>query len=123
MDDLTIPLGQNRKAEPQRDWAGPLLRLAVILLCLPPASFVGRLLFAEDRSGGEPIAASQVTLATETAGTQTQATVPALVPGSSRAAAEQPRPPAGGQTVTIIDGNSGKHQDVVVPNSGPTAAN
>jgi hypothetical protein len=123
MDDLTIPLGQNRKEEPDRDWAGPLLRLAVILLCLPPASFIGWLLFAEDRSGGEPIAASQVMLATETAGTQTQATAPKIASGSSRAIAQQPRPSAGSQTVTIIDGSSGKHQDVVVPNSSPMAAN
>ena len=117
MYDLTIPLGQNRKEKPLRDWVDPLLRLAVIVLCLPPAFFVAWLLLAEDRSGGEPIAASQVTLATETAGTKTQTPVP------KTPVVQQPRTPAAGKTVTIIDGSSGRRQDVVIPNSSPTAAN
>ena len=116
MDELTAPLGQNRKEKPHRDWAAPLLRLAVTVLCLPPACFVAWLLFAEDRSGGEPFAASQVTFATEAAGAKTQTPGPKIV-------AQQPRTPVGGKTVTIIDGSSGRRQDVVVPNSGPTAAN
>ena len=114
MDELTAPLGQNRKEKPDPDWAGPLLRLAVTVLCLPPACFVAWLLFAEDQSGGEPFAASQVTFATEAAGAKTQTPIP------KTPVVQQPRTPAGAKTVTIIDGSSGRRQDVVIPN---TAAN
>jgi hypothetical protein len=117
MDELTAPLGQNRKQKPHRGWAGPLLAWpSPFYACRPPV-FVAWLLFAEDRSGGEPFAASQVTLATETADTKTQTPVP------KTPVVQQPRTPTVGKTVTIIDGSSGKRQDVVVPHSSPTAAN
>src|SRR6266566_387462 len=93
MDDLTIPLGQNRKARPPRAWVDLLLRVAVIVLCLPPALFAGWVLFSEDRSGGEPIGVSQIRLRTETAGTKTQTPMPKTIPASSSIVAQQPLVP------------------------------
>ena len=98
MDYLTIPLGQNRKQRPPI-CVGLLLRLGLIVLCLPLSIFALWVLFAEDRLGGEPITVSQIKLGTETVATTSQTPVPETIPSSSPAVAQEPMASAGGKTV------------------------
>ena len=133
-DDLNTPLGQDRK---HRRWKLPRLvpwAIAGALgLCL--AVFVGWAAVVDDPLGGEPI----VVVSTEprapakapdeaapnaakpNAESETKSETK---PGSDAkpAAGEPPKtPPAGMQTVTIIDGGTGTRQEVLVPAQGGQA--
>jgi uncharacterized protein len=116
MDDLTTPLGQTRTREPSRGLSKALIGVVAGVLSLSLAIFIGWAIFAEDEFGGEPFAVAQVTSAVETAPTKTQAPTIQVI-SSATPSATQPQPPAAdGRTVTIIDGSSGKRQNIVVPN-------
>ena len=113
-DDLSAPLGQDRAAsgasgcpsQRRRHWP----RCCGLVSC---SSFVGFAIFNHDPLGGEPVA---------------RVRRPGRPPASEDkprrrpTRAEQPGPPAAeaadsdrdSKTITIIDGSSGKRQDVVV---------
>ena len=85
-------------------------------------------MLADDPFGGEPTALVSANLggsarASEDAGVRPEApAATANKAGPNRydgpsTASPQTTPPAGSRTITIIDGSSGKRQDVVVPNS------
>jgi hypothetical protein len=117
MDDLTRPLGQTSVRERPRHSANRLLGLFAGALCLPLAAFAGWVLFAGDRLGGEPMALAQVKPAIEASGTKTQMPVVKVVSSGDPTGTQQTTAPAGHNTVTIIDGISGRRQEVIVPNS------
>jgi hypothetical protein len=124
-DDLNAPLGQkNKKKRPQLPVAAPQLLAGA--LGLFGAMVLGWAMFADDPLGGRPWALVDTTPATMAPGQQ--GGDPGHPQGMANAAAEPgpmakaPMPPAGSQTITIIDGSSGKHQNVIVPGNGGTPA-
>jgi uncharacterized protein len=134
-DDLNAPLGQDigrHKSMP----AVPIAVLRVIAGALGCFAiiFLGWTLFAEAPFGGEPMAVVMADLHADEAGPETKA-AEATPQRKVEAGRERPNrydgPPIsagqpaasvagpGGNTVTIIDGSSGKRQDVLIP--GQTA--
>jgi polysaccharide deacetylase 2 family uncharacterized protein YibQ len=117
VDDLSAPLGQETERRKRR-FRLPFTTLQVIagLLGLFLLTFAGFALFNDNPLGGEPIAhvAIQKT-ATEEKSASTEP-----------AAKAAPKPPAAApadqKTVTIIDGSSGKRQDVVIGGDAPDKA-
>jgi len=119
-DELNAPLGQDKdrqKAAKPRAIGAP--QLLAGLLALSGLVVVGWAMTVTDPLGGEPQA---VVAATPSANAPT----PRAGAGgadtrrhsdgvTAPAAVEVKIPPPGGQTVTIIDGSSGKRQEVVVP--------
>jgi uncharacterized protein len=130
-DELNAPLGQ----EPDQAGQGKKSRLSKLpaagpqmlagLLGLCGLVAVGWAMFVNDPLGGEPVA---VIAAKQPAADQAKPSGdskqhsrydgPAAVAPDVAAAKI---PPAGSKTVTIIDGSSGKSQDVVIPGT-PAAA-
>ncbi|HET7681107.1 MAG TPA: divergent polysaccharide deacetylase family protein [Xanthobacteraceae bacterium] len=113
-DDLNTPLGQGKK--PKRNITLPAFlpqALAAALgLCL-----AGFLLFAataDDPMGGEPVAVVAVEPAGK-AGEDAQPPVKVVTPSRYDGPDAASGPEAGGQTVTIIDGTSGKREEVTLP--------
>ncbi len=121
MDDLNAPLGQDRKKKRfALPIAAPQLLAGALALCGLVA--VGWAMFADDPLGGEPMAVVATTPA-ELAASRQAGTGGRHHDGTSgvakQAAATKPAaPPPGGRTITIIDGSSGKRQDVIIPGHG-----
>jgi uncharacterized protein len=125
-DDLSAPLGQNQRPKHGRTVPCAVPRAVVAALALFVVVFVGWAMVADDPFGGEPWAAVPADLAAsmpdkttpEKAASATSAPAPAAA--SERAvradspAAEAAAAPAG-RTVTIIDGTSGKRQEIQIP--------
>jgi polysaccharide deacetylase 2 family uncharacterized protein YibQ len=123
-DDLSKPLGQDPKAKKKRfavkiKGAHVARGLAGVLgACM--AVFVGWILFVNDPFGGEPLA---IVSADTSASPQGQKGAGATAPKPDSAAAT-PAPgadgakPAGGNTITIINGSTGSRQEVTVTPQG-----
>jgi polysaccharide deacetylase 2 family uncharacterized protein YibQ len=139
-DDLSAPLGQDIGRNGATSWrsklaaALPLLglrALAGVLACFT-AVFLGWALFTDGPLGGEPLTVVQTDLRADAAGAATKT----VEPGAARTVElgrdrpnrydgppttdGQPADPATApaatpNTVTIIDGSSGKRQDVPIP--------
>ncbi len=120
-DDLNAPLGQDKKRKlPKLPVSGPQALAGVLgLFGLVVVSWA---LFVNDPLGGEPTAVVAAKLPGE------RAAVPANGDGKQHsrydgpkvttpdaAAAEKAAPPPGSKTITIIDGSSGKSQDIIIP--------
>ena len=126
-DELSAPLGK-RARRPAKRWRRvtdflPLAAMrtgAGVLGCFT-AVFLGWALFAEGPLGGEPTAVASVNLHTDTArpadarGGEGDRERPNRYDGPPPTAA-QPAAPTNNNTVTVIDGTSGKRQEFVVPN-------
>jgi uncharacterized protein len=135
-DDLNAPLGQDkRKSLPKLPTAAPQILAA--MLGLFGIVVVAWAIFVNDPLGGEPTAVV-ATGSTATAQGKTPATPggdgqqhfrhdgqPTGTAASGKAAIPPAAPPPpGSKTITIIDGSSGKHQDVIIPGkSGALAPN
>lgn len=120
-DDLEKPLGMAEPEHRRKRRHIPIGMPITALLMLCILGFVGWTLMVDDPLGGEPVAV--VTLP--------PGTIPAPPAGSAppAAGAEAPARPAGdaaaaaaggaaapaGQTITIIDGSTGKRQQVTIP--------
>ncbi|HTO80656.1 MAG TPA: divergent polysaccharide deacetylase family protein [Methylomirabilota bacterium] len=111
VDDLSAPLGQNTERRKRR------IRLPFTatqafagLLGLFLLTFVGFALFGDNPLGGEPVA--HVALREK----EQKAPAMAASPHEPHGEKAMPKPAEPGEhkTVTIIDGSSGKRQDVVV---------
>jgi polysaccharide deacetylase 2 family uncharacterized protein YibQ len=74
--------------------------------------FLGWIIFADDPYGGEPSA-----LVAANMKPAPDPKKPAVEPGAQPPGGEAAAPKSPGQTITIIDGSSGKRQEVVVPGS------
>jgi len=129
-DDLTAPLGKNRPSK--RRFALPIRipHLLAGILGLPLIVFIGWAIVRDNPLGGEPIAMAP-------SNPRPEAGAPAKGagrPGGSPTVADktrpnrydgpaaggqppEPEPPPGSKTVTIIDGSSGKRQQVVIPDA------
>ena len=122
-DDLSAPLGQDRK--PKRRPALPLAlpQAVALLLSLFVVVLAGWAMVMDDPYGGEPMAVVPAELTAANPGKTPDDARPA-----GQAANERPNrydgPPAdattppsapAGKTVTIIDGSSGKRQEIVIP--------
>ena len=126
-DDLTAPLGQNRPSKRRFVLPIGIPHLLAGAMGLPIVVFMAWAIMKNDPYGGEPIvivtanqragAANPTDSAAQPGGTSVQAdkTRPNRYDGPT--AGEQPataEPPPGSKTVNIIDGSSGKRQQVVV---------
>jgi polysaccharide deacetylase 2 family uncharacterized protein YibQ len=115
VDDLNTPLGKDEKPKPRRLLSAKLAGWAVAgLLSLAVLSFVAWAALMHDPLGGEPSASAPITVV-QTADNNADKPSPE--------APAQPAPPAaanppGTQTITIIDGSSGKRQEVLIPSAG-----
>ena len=111
-DDLSAPLGQEtarRKRRFRLPFTG--MQALAVALGLLLVAFAGFAIFGDNPLGGEPVA--HVALRQQKA-SEEKAAAPTAAP--AHAARSEPREAASGEhrTVTIIDGSSGKRQDVVI---------
>ena len=133
-DDLNAPLGQNKKKRlPKLPANAP--QLLAVLLGLFGLAVAAWGIFVNDPLGGEPVAV--VATAPPAAGRAhvdagaaldqqyrhdgAAGTAPNGV-AVAKITPEQPTPPPGSKTVTIIDGSSGKSRDVLIPGNGAGGA-
>ncbi len=122
-DDLNAPLGQDKpKGLPKLPAAAPQILAGV--LGLFGIAVVAWAIFVNDPLGGEPTAVvatgSLAKTPAKPAGDGQQHSrhdgLPSdTAPPTQVAIPAAAGPPPGSKTITIIDGSSGKHQDVIVP--------
>ena len=130
-DDLNTPLGQEKQKKlPKLPVAGPQLLAGV--LGLSGLLVVSWALFVNDPLGGEPMAVipakpPAVVQAKQDAGgdgkPHSRYDGPVAAAPDPAAAAAAAAPPPGSKSITIIDGSSGKSQNVIIPgnsSSGPS---
>lgn len=121
-DDLSAPLGQNT-ARAKRRFRLPFtgMQALAVLLGLFLVTFAGFALFNSNPFGGEPIV--RIALPQATPGEKSASAAPAISEPMAKSAT---KPPAASEqkTVTIIDGSSGKHQEVPIGGAvdGPAKA-
>jgi uncharacterized protein len=125
-DDLSAPLGQDRTPKRRRALPIAIPKAAVGVLSLSVIVVAGWALIVDDPFGGEPIAVVRTDLgaAPNPGGKSEQASTrpagqaaderPNRSDGPPPAEAAPPSTPTG-RTVTIIDGTSGKRQDIQLP--------
>jgi polysaccharide deacetylase 2 family uncharacterized protein YibQ len=113
-DELSTPLGQKTERQKRR-FRLPFsaMQALAVLLGLFLVAFVSIALFTDNPLGGEPVA--QIALRKPAATDEKPAAAASSHHAEPTAKAES-KPAAAGEnkTVTIIDGSSGKHQDVVI---------
>ena len=127
-DDLNAPLGQEKK----KKWPDLPIGVPQILaglLGLSGLAIVSWALFVHDPLGGEPVAVVATPALSTPAhakprdgsgGTQ-NARYDGPSAGAPDGASAVAKVPANSRTVTIIDGSSGKRQQVIIPDSRPIA--
>ena len=131
LDDLSAPLGQKKKKRPSKlPAAGPQLLAGV--LGLFGIAVVAWAVFVKDPLGGEPtavVATGQLTKTTAKPAvgdgqqhSRHDGTASDAAPAVKVEIPAAANPPPGSKTITIIDGSSGKHQDVVLPGKEGEAA-
>ncbi|MEA2944770.1 MAG: uncharacterized protein QOI40_100 [Alphaproteobacteria bacterium] len=122
-DDLNTPLGVTNKKKKKRFVLPPGLvsRVLAGVLGLCVAVLAGWILFVDEPFGGEPMVIVSAFPAPKPAdGAAAQKPDIAAPPPASLAASgdrAQP-PPPGAETITIIDGSTGKRQEVTVAQPG-----
>jgi polysaccharide deacetylase 2 family uncharacterized protein YibQ len=112
-DDLSTPLGQKTVRQKRRfrlPFTG--IQALAVLLGLFLVTFAGVAIFHDNPLGGEPV--SRVALRQAAPADEKPATAPASAP----AAKAKQVSPAEQKTITIIDGSSGTHHDVVLGGDG-----
>lgn len=113
-DDLSTPLGQTT-ARKKRRFRLPFtgIQVLAVLLGLFLATFAGFVMFSDNPLGGEPVA--RIALRQQApAADDRHATAPASVPAPAMKVAPKQATMSDQKTVTIIDGSSGKRQDVAI---------
>jgi polysaccharide deacetylase 2 family uncharacterized protein YibQ len=120
-DDLSAPLGQKPKKKSRFRLPLAIPQAIAGVLGLIVAVFAAWAVVMEDPLGGEPmavVAAPPVPSRTEMP--KVEAAV-AAAPGQGARSHDGPAPaqtaPPGSQTITIIDGSTGKRQEVAIPSS------
>jgi polysaccharide deacetylase 2 family uncharacterized protein YibQ len=124
-DDLSAPLGQDKPPRQWRVLPRAIPRATAGLLSLLVVAVAGWAMVADDPFGGEPFAVvSAGTPVAATGGKEVLARPPNGQPAKERANRSDGGPPpdatpaaeaTAGRTITIIDGTSGKRQDVLIP--------
>jgi len=118
-DELNAPLGQQKKPSKLEKLPIGMPQLLAGLLGLSGAVVLAWAAFVTDPLGGEPMAV--ISAKPEAGAPAAGATASKATPKETPATA----PPAGTQTITIIDGSSGQHREVLIPGqpgTGPAAA-
>lgn len=120
-DELSTPLGQQTVGRTRR-FRLPFtaMQALAVLLGLVLVGFVGIALFNDNPLGGEPIA--RVTLRNPPPAAADDKHAPASQAAAepvAKSAAKAPAAASDARTVTIIDGSSGKRQDVVIGAGDP----
>ena len=122
-DDLDAPLGQDKLKEPSKLPAA-IPQILAGLLGLFGIAMVVWAIFVNDPLGGEPTAvATTGSIAKPPAKPDTDSQQHSRSDESSSGEATTAKvvilpavtPPPGSKTITIIDGSSGKRQDVIIP--------
>ena len=115
-DDLSTPLGQ-QTARRKRRFRLPFtgIQALAVLLGLFLAVFAGFAIFGDNPLGGEPVARIALRPPATPAGQGEKSAMapPGAAEPGAKSATKQAAP-AEQKTVTIIDGSSGKRQDVVI---------
>jgi uncharacterized protein len=114
-DDLSTPLGQ-QTARRRRRFRLPFTgaQALAVLLGLFLVVFAGFAIFGDDPLGGEPVARLAIRPpAAPNEGEKSAMALPSAAEPGAKSAAKQAAP-AESKTVTIIDGSSGKRQDVTI---------
>jgi polysaccharide deacetylase 2 family uncharacterized protein YibQ len=113
-DELSTPLGQQTVGGKRR-FRLPFtaMQALAVLLGLVLGGFVGVALFNDNPLGGEPIARIALRTPPPTAADDKHAPASQAEP-AAKSAAKAPAAASDAKTVTIIDGSSGKRQDVVI---------
>ena len=123
-DDLNTPLGTGKPK--RRRFTIPALVPRVVASALAACVLIFALwaLLVDDPFGGEPVAIAPVQSRTPAASKAEQppaAQAKATPPAQTAGAPPEKAPPPGAKTVTIIDGLSGKRQDVTVGDAPQSA--
>jgi len=120
-DDLSTPLGQT--SGKKRRFVLPV-RMTHVIAGAPAACLLilaGWIVAADDPFGGEPMAVVSAEVRPPAQGGKADAPMPSPGETSAPAGAADKTSPAGapapsaGQTITVIDGMSGKRQEVTIP--------
>jgi polysaccharide deacetylase 2 family uncharacterized protein YibQ len=122
-DDLSAPLGQSKARKYRNALPVKIPQAVVAVLSLTLIGFAGWAMIADDPFGGEPVAVVPAALRADNSDVKPIVAAPESVapgkPDRPEGPAIDGRPPGGAppgsRTVTIIDGTSGKRQDVVIP--------
>jgi len=125
-DDLSTPLGQHRAPKRRRSLPIVVPRAIAGVLGLSIAVFVGWAMVMDDPFGGEPMAVVPTDQRAASASrkseepnprpnVQSASQRPNRYDGPAAEPAAASTPPANAKTITIIDGISGKRQEIVLP--------
>ena len=120
-DDLSTPLGQ-KTVRRKRRFRLPftVMQALAVLLGLFLVTFAGFALFNENPLGGEPI--TRVAIRLPAPAEEKTAPAPSGSPEPGATPAARQAVPSEQRTVTIIDGSSGKRQDVTISGDGSDKA-
>ena len=121
-DDLSAPLGQ-KTARRKRRFRLPVtaMQALAVALGLFLTAFAGFAIFGNNPMGGEPVA--QVALRQSMpSGEKPAGTAAAAAPPAEHGTTNAPKQSPDQRTVTIIDGSSGKRQDVMIGTDAPDRA-
>jgi uncharacterized protein len=123
-DDLNTPLGQGKESKRGGAWQAFLPRTLAGALGLGLITFLLWAATADDPMGGEPVALVAIEPAAKVA-EDAQQPVKVVTPSPYGGVAAPSGPAAGSKTVTIIDGSSGKREEITLPATPglPRAAN
>lgn len=120
-DELSTPLGQETKRKKRRfRLPFTVMQALAVLLGLFLVGFASIALFTENPFGGEPVA--HVTLRKTPAADEKAAIAGSGHTEQAAKSASKQATAAENKTVTIIDGSSGKRQDVVIGGDAPDKA-
>ncbi|HEX7925403.1 MAG TPA: divergent polysaccharide deacetylase family protein [Bradyrhizobium sp.] len=119
-DELSTPLGQKTVSRTRR-FRLPFtaMQALAVLLGLVLVGFAGVALFNDNPLGGEPIARITLRNPAPTAADDKHAPTEPAVKSAAKAPAATGDAKNDAKTVTIIDGSSGKRQDVVIGAGDP----
>jgi len=112
-DDLSTPLGQKTVRQKRRfrlPFTG--IQALAVLLGLFLVVFIGFAVFNDNPLGGEPNA--RIAIRPATPAGEKVAAAPSGASESATKSAARPAAPGDQKTVTIIDGSSGAHHDVLI---------
>jgi hypothetical protein len=119
-DELSTPLGQKTVSKTRRlRLPFTAMQALAVLLGLVLVGFVGIALFNDNPLGGEPVAHVALRKAETPAAADKQAPAAQVEPAAKSTTAKPPAAAGDAKTVTIIDGSSGKRQDVVIGAGDP----
>ena len=121
-DDLNAPLGQDKPKK--RPIPAAIPQIFAGTLALLGIAVIAWAIIVNDPLGGEPTAVAAISSPAKKPDSASEAqqqhshhdgTTTVAAPANTSTSAGAASAPPGSKTVTIIDGSSGKHQDVIIP--------